>query len=114
MSSHNRMNLGGCGGRKPTVPQPGLADQIPAVGPVEQDVLRLESDLLYFPIREAPVVLTCSAPVGHRQPGCRGGLLRILGRAPFDAPAVVEQHSTAGVIDADSLALISHFSKPIS
>ena len=31
--------------------------------------------------REAPVVLTCSAPAGWRQPGCWGGL-RILGRAP--------------------------------
>ena len=31
--------------------------------------------------REAPVVLTCSSPVGWREPGCWGGL-RILGRAP--------------------------------
>ena len=31
--------------------------------------------------REAPVVLTCSAPVGQRAPGCWGGL-RILGRGP--------------------------------
>ena len=31
--------------------------------------------------REAPVVLTCSAPAGWRQPGCWSGL-RILGRAP--------------------------------
>ncbi len=31
--------------------------------------------------REAPVVLTCSSPVGQREPGCWGGL-RILGRAP--------------------------------
>ena len=31
--------------------------------------------------RAAPVVLTCSAPVGQREPGCWGGL-RILGRAP--------------------------------
>ena len=31
--------------------------------------------------REAPVVLTCSAAVGQRRPGCWGGL-RILGRAP--------------------------------
>ena len=31
--------------------------------------------------REAPVVLTCSAPIGWRAPGCWGGL-RILGRAP--------------------------------
>ena len=31
--------------------------------------------------REAPVVLTCSLPVGRREPGCWGGL-RILGRAP--------------------------------
>ena len=31
--------------------------------------------------RESPAVLTCSAPVGQRQPGCWGGL-RILGRAP--------------------------------
>ena len=30
--------------------------------------------------REAPVVLTCAAPVGQRKPGCWGGL-RILGRA---------------------------------
>ena len=31
--------------------------------------------------REAPVVLTCSAPAGYRQPGCWAGL-RILGQAP--------------------------------
>ena len=31
--------------------------------------------------REAPVVLTCSEPVGQRRPGCWGGL-RLLGRAP--------------------------------
>ena len=31
--------------------------------------------------RQAPVVLTCSTPVGWREPGCWGGL-RILGRAP--------------------------------
>ena len=31
--------------------------------------------------REAPVVLTCSLPVGRREPGCWGGV-RILGRAP--------------------------------
>ena len=31
--------------------------------------------------REAPVVLTCSAPVGQREPGCWAGL-RILGKAP--------------------------------
>ena len=31
--------------------------------------------------REAPVVMTCSVPVGWRQPGCWSGL-RILGRAP--------------------------------
>ena len=31
--------------------------------------------------REAPVVLTCSDPVGRRRPGCWGGL-RILGKAP--------------------------------
>ena len=31
--------------------------------------------------REAPVVLTCSAPAGYRQPGCWAGL-RILGNAP--------------------------------
>ena len=31
--------------------------------------------------REAPVVLTCSAPVGRREAGCWGGL-RILGNAP--------------------------------
>ena len=30
--------------------------------------------------REAPVVLTCSQPVGQREPGCWGGL-RILGKA---------------------------------
>ena len=31
--------------------------------------------------REAPVVLTCSSPVGQREPGCWAGL-RILGKAP--------------------------------
>ena len=31
--------------------------------------------------REAPIVLGCSLPAGHRQPGCWGGL-RILGKAP--------------------------------
>ena len=35
--------------------------------------------------REAPVVLTCSSPVGYREPGCWGGL-RILGRAPGTRP----------------------------
>ena len=43
--------------------------------------------------REAPVVLTCSVPVGQREPGCWGGL-RILGRAPVtrlqgEAPGVL-------------------------
>ncbi|MCY4601094.1 MAG: sulfatase-like hydrolase/transferase [Acidobacteria bacterium] len=31
--------------------------------------------------QDAPVVMTCAAPVGRREPGCWGGL-RVLGRAP--------------------------------
>ena len=38
--------------------------------------------------RQAPVVLTCSVPVGWREPGCWGGL-RILGRAPSTRPDAV-------------------------
>ena len=38
--------------------------------------------------RQAPVVLTCSVPVGRREPGCWAGL-RILGRAPSTRPDAV-------------------------
>ena len=36
--------------------------------------------------REAPVVLTCDAPVGQRETGCWGGLI-VLGNAPADGDA---------------------------
>lgn len=36
--------------------------------------------------RQAPVVLTCDAPVGKRSPGCWGGLT-LRGRAPISDPA---------------------------
>ena len=57
--------------------------------------------------REAPVVLTCSGPVGQRGPGCWGGL-RILGRAPVTrveglVPGVLPAGRPAyGGTDADS------------
>ena len=57
--------------------------------------------------REAPVVLTCSVPAGHREPGCWGGL-RILGRAPVTrlegvAPGVLPSgRPVYGGTDADS------------
>ena len=56
--------------------------------------------------REAPVVLTCSAPLGQREPGCWGGL-RILGKAPVTrlegvAPGVLPAGRAAyGGSDAD-------------
>ncbi len=56
--------------------------------------------------RQAPVVLTCSAPVGQREPGCWGGL-RILGKAPVTrlegvAPGVLPAERAAyGGSDAD-------------
>ena len=56
--------------------------------------------------REAPVVLTCSAPAGYRQPGCWAGL-RILGRAPVTrlegvAPGVLPPERPAfGGTDAE-------------
>ena len=34
--------------------------------------------------QDAPVVMTCAAPVGRREPGCWGGL-RVLGLAPVEA-----------------------------
>ena len=59
--------------------------------------------------REAPVVLTCSSPVGQREPGCWGGL-RLLGRAPVTrqqgvAPGVLPaDRSVYGGTDADGLS----------
>ena len=56
--------------------------------------------------REAPVVLTCSSPVGRREPGCWGGL-RILGRAPVTrlegvAPGVLPaERAVYGGADAE-------------
>ena len=56
--------------------------------------------------REAPVVLTCSAPAGYRQPGCWAGL-RILGQAPVTrlegvAPGVLPPERPAfGGTDAE-------------
>ncbi len=55
--------------------------------------------------REAPVVLTCSAPVGQREPGCWAGL-RILGKAPVTrlegvVPGVLPaERAVYGAIDA--------------
>ena len=46
--------------------------------------------------RQAPVVLTCSAPVGQRQPGCWAGL-RLLGTAPVTRL----QGVVPGVLPAD-------------
>ena len=57
--------------------------------------------------REAPVVLTCSLPVGQREPGCWGGL-RILGRAPVTrvegvAPGVLPaERAVYGGTDTES------------
>ena len=56
--------------------------------------------------RQAPVVLTCSAPLDQREPGCWGGL-RILGKAPVTrlegvAPGVLPAERAAyGGSDAD-------------
>ena len=56
--------------------------------------------------REAPVVLTCSAPVGQREPGCWAGL-RILGKAPVTrlegvAPGVLPaERAVYGGTDAE-------------
>ena len=59
--------------------------------------------------REAPVVLTCSSPIGQREPGCWGGL-RLLGRAPVTrqqgvVPGVLPADRTVyGGMDADGLS----------
>lgn len=64
--------------------------------------------------REAPVVLTCSAPVGWRQPGCWGGLL-LLGRAPSTRPEAVapgvlppERPAYGGTDEEDSSGVLRY------
>ena len=64
--------------------------------------------------REAPVVLTCSAPAGYRQPGCWAGL-RILGQAPVTslegvAPGVLppERPVYGGTDEEGSSGLLRH------
>ena len=52
-----------------------------AYGPSAEIVVEPGGRIVAEGTREAPVVLTCSAPVGQRAPGCWGGL-RIHGRAP--------------------------------
>ena len=53
-----------------------------AHGPSAEIVVEPGGRILAEGTRQAPVVLTCSAPVGQRAPGCWGGL-RIHGRAPI-------------------------------
>ena len=64
--------------------------------------------------REAPVVLSCSAPAGYRQPGCWAGL-RILGHAPVTrlegvAPGVLppDRPVYGGTDEEDSSGLLRH------
>ncbi len=52
-----------------------------AYGPSAEIVVEPGGRIVAEGTRQAPVVLTCSAPVGQRAPGCWGGL-RIHGRAP--------------------------------
>ena len=59
--------------------EPGTYVQ--AWGPQTAIIVEPGGKILAEGTREAPVVLTCSSPVGYREPGCWGGL-RILGRAP--------------------------------
>ena len=51
-----------------------------ARGPAAKIVIEPGARILALGRREAPVVLTCSAPLGERSPGCWGGL-RVVGRA---------------------------------
>ena len=54
---------------------------------------------------DAPVVLTCDAPAGERQPGCWGGLL-VLGRAPtreWNPTAPGAEPPTRGVYGGDDV-----------
>ena len=64
--------------------------------------------------REAPVVLTCSSPVGRRQPGCWAGL-RILGKGPVTrlegvAPGVLpaQRPVYGGADEEDSSGSLSY------
>ena len=57
-----------------------------AYGPSAEIVVEPGGRMLAEGTRQAPVVLTCSAPVGQRAPGCWGGL-RIHGRAPVTGGA---------------------------
>ena len=64
--------------------------------------------------RQAPVVLTCSASVGRREPGCWGGL-RILGSAPVtrlegEAPGVLPAgRAVYGGTDAEGSSGVLRF-----
>ena len=64
--------------------------------------------------REAPVLMTCSAPVGWRQAGCWGGLL-LLGRAPSTRPSAVapgvlptERAAYGGTDEEDSSGILRY------
>ena len=57
---------------------------IQASGPDAQIVIEPGARILALGRREAPVVLTCSAPLGERVPGCWGGL-KVFGLAPVAA-----------------------------
>ena len=63
---------------------------IQAWGPAAEIVVEPGARIMAQGRREAPVVMTCSLPVGERAPGCWGGL-RVLGRAPADSGPGLEE-----------------------
>ncbi len=87
--------------------EPGTV--VEAFGPHAAIIVEPGGSLIAEGIREAPVVLTCSLPVGQRSPGCWGGV-RILGRAPVTrleglAPGVLPaDRPVYGGTDADGFS----------
>ena len=72
---------------------------IQAWGPAAEIVVEPGARIMVQGRREAPVVMTCSLPVGERAPGCWGGL-RVFGRAPSgDSPGLEEGAQSSGGID---------------
>ena len=70
----------------------GAGTLIQGLGPDAAIIVEKGGRIAAHGTRQAPVVMTCDAPVGYREPGCWGGL-RIQGAAtvasPEDSPARV-------------------------
>ena len=66
---------------------------VQASGPAAEIIVEPGARIMALGRREAPVVMTCSRPVGERSPGCWGGL-RVFGRAL----AGEDPHDSSGLL----------------